>query len=205
MPPAFSSFLKKKEGKKTPAHLYGGLEQRWDEHWANTSWQLTHQKHHYKLHCIIGLIYPFGALEEVAFALIQASESKGFHDQISLARSGRCRFVHLPCGKFGRFMLLCRGFWEGVGSCTINEGAKWETCLPATGRRQMPHTLVLAEHADHLLRFSFIASTHVERPRAVNDQEKDGSATLQNPSVRLFCWDSAGIRPERCWVELVTY
>lgn len=36
----------------------------------------------------------------------------------------------------------------------------------------MPQTLALAEHADHLLRFSFIASTHVERPRAGNDQEK---------------------------------
>lgn len=44
--------------------------------------------------------------------------------------------------------------------------------LQATGRQQMPHRLVLAEHADHLLRFSFIASTHVERPRAGNDQER---------------------------------
>lgn len=34
----------------------------------------------------------------------------------------------------------------------------------------MLHTL--AEDADHLLRFSFIASTHVEKPRAGNDQEK---------------------------------
>lgn len=35
-----------------------------------------------------------------------------------------------------------------------------------------PHMLALAEHGDHLLRFSFIASIHVERPRAGNDQEK---------------------------------
>lgn len=40
------------------------------------------------------------------------------------------------------------------------------------GRRQTPHTLALAEHGDHLLRFSFIASIHVERPRASNDREK---------------------------------
>lgn len=31
---------------------------------------------------------------------------------------------------------------------------------------------VLAEHTDHLLRFSFIASIHVERPSAGNDQKK---------------------------------
>lgn len=42
----------------------------------------------------------------------------------------------------------------------------------ATWRQQMQHELVLAEHTDHLLRFSFIASVHVERPCAGNDQKK---------------------------------
>lgn len=36
----------------------------------------------------------------------------------------------------------------------------------------MPHMLALAEHTDHLLSFSFIASAHVKRPKAGNDQEK---------------------------------
>lgn len=36
----------------------------------------------------------------------------------------------------------------------------------------MQHALVLAEHTDHLLRFSFIASIRVERPSAGNDQRK---------------------------------
>lgn len=52
----------------------------------------------------------------------------------------------------------------GGGGYTINEGA---TCLLAKGRQS-----TLAEHGDHLLRFSFIASIHVERPRASNDREK---------------------------------
>lgn len=53
---------------------------------------------------------------------------------------------------------------SGGGGYTINEGA---TCLLAKGRQS-----TLAEHGDHLLRFSFIASIHVERPRASNDREK---------------------------------
>ncbi|KAI9546186.1 hypothetical protein NQZ68_029422 [Dissostichus eleginoides] len=40
------------------------------------------------------------------------------------------------------------------------------------GRQQMQHALVLAEHTDHLLRFSFIGSIRVERPSAGNDQRK---------------------------------
>lgn len=36
----------------------------------------------------------------------------------------------------------------------------------------MQHALVLAEHTDHLLRFSFIASICVEKPRAGNEQKK---------------------------------
>lgn len=56
--------------------------------------------------------------------------------------------------------------------CSVSEGARSELCLPTTGRQQMQHALVLAEHTDHLLRFSFIASIHVERPSAGNDQKK---------------------------------
>lgn len=56
--------------------------------------------------------------------------------------------------------------------CTIREGARCELCLLATGRQQMQHALVLAEHTDHLLKFSFIASIRVERPSAGNDQRK---------------------------------
>lgn len=59
-----------------------------------------------------------------------------------------------------------------VMGCTISEGARWELCLPATGRQQMQHALELAGHTDHLLRFSFIASIRVERPSAGNDQRK---------------------------------
>lgn len=36
----------------------------------------------------------------------------------------------------------------------------------------MQHALVLAEHSDHLLRFSLTASVHVERPSGGNDQKK---------------------------------
>lgn len=61
---------------------------------------------------------------------------------------------------------------EEVTGCTISEGARWEVCLPATGRQQMQHAPELAEHTDHLLRFSFIASIRVERPSAGNDQKK---------------------------------
>lgn len=36
----------------------------------------------------------------------------------------------------------------------------------------MQHVLLLAEHTDHLLRFSFIASIRAERRTAGNDQKK---------------------------------
>lgn len=36
----------------------------------------------------------------------------------------------------------------------------------------MPRALVLAENPDHLLRFFFVASICVKKPRAGNEQEK---------------------------------
>lgn len=59
-------------------------------------------------------------------------------------------------------------------------------CLPVTGRQQMPLVLVLAEHIDHLLRFSFNASIHVERPSASNDQKKMGVLCSGAPQYACF-------------------
>ena len=42
----------------------------------------------------------------------------------------------------------------------------------ATGRQQMQHLLVLADHTDHLLRFSFIASICFEEPRVSKEQKR---------------------------------
>lgn len=50
----------------------------------------------------------------------------------------------------------------------------------------MQHVLLLAEHTDHLLRFSFIASIRAERRTAGNDQKKDARATLRGSSVCLL-------------------
>lgn len=68
----------------------------------------------------------------------------------------------------------------------------------------MQHVSELAEHTNHLLRFSFIASIRVERPSAGNDQKKDGRATLRGSSVCLLLRDSRRIRLVYCQVMVVT-
>lgn len=77
--------------------------------------------------------------------------------------------------------------------CTISEGAKWEVCFPATERQQMQHALVLAEQTDHLLRFSFIASIHVEKPSAGNDQEKMEVPRYTAPQSICWCEIALGL------------
>lgn len=70
--------------------------------------------------------------------------------------------------------------------CTISGRARWELCLPATGRQQMQHALALAERTDHLLRFSFIASIRVERPSGGNDQRKMVVPRYEAPQYVCF-------------------
>lgn len=88
--------------------------------------------------------------------------------------------------------------------CIISEGARWGLCLPATGRQQMQHALVLAEHTDHLLRFSFIASIRVERPRAGNDQRKTVVPRCGAPQSVCFPEIELGLGLKYCQVTLVT-
>lgn len=56
----------------------------------------------------------------------------------------------------------------------------------ARGRQQMQHVLLLAEHTDHLLRFSFIASIRAERPSAGNDQKKMVGPRYRAPQSVCF-------------------
>lgn len=50
----------------------------------------------------------------------------------------------------------------------------------------MQHVLLLAEHTDHLLRFSFIASIRAERPSAGNDQKKMVGPRYRAPQSVCF-------------------
>lgn len=68
----------------------------------------------------------------------------------------------------------------------------------------MPHTLALAEHADHLLRFSFIASTHVERPRAGNDQERMEVPCYRAPPSVCLAEIAPGLDLSSVGIGLVT-
>lgn len=59
----------------------------------------------------------------------------------------------------------------------------------------MQHVLVLAEHIDHLLRFSFIAAIRVERPSAGNDQKKMGVPCYGAPQCACYPEMAPRIRP----------
>lgn len=65
----------------------------------------------------------------------------------------------------------------------------------------MPHTLALAGHADHLLRFSFIASIHVERPRAGNDQEKMEVPRYRAPPTVCLAEIALGLDLSGVWSD----
>lgn len=66
----------------------------------------------------------------------------------------------------------------------------------------MQHVLVLAEHTDHLLRFSFVASIRVERPSAGNDQKKMVGPRYGAPQSVCFLEIAGGLglcTVRSCW------
>lgn len=60
---------------------------------------------------------------------------------------------------------------------------------------QMQHALMLAEHIDRLLKFSFIASERVERPSAGNDQRKMVAPRYGAPQYVCFPEIVLGLGP----------
>lgn len=65
----------------------------------------------------------------------------------------------------------------------------------ATGRQHMQRVSVVAEHTDHLLRFSFIASICVEKPRAGNEQKRRVVPRYRAPQSVCFPEIALGLGP----------
>lgn len=63
----------------------------------------------------------------------------------------------------------------------------------SSSNREAADALALAEDGDHLLRFSFIASVHVEWPRASNDQEKMEVPRYRAPQSVCFAEIALGL------------
>ncbi len=76
--------------------------------------------------------------------------------------------------------------------------------LSSSNREAADAALVLAEHTDHLLRFSFIAFIHVGRPSAGNDQKKMVVPHYGAPQSVCLPEIAFGLGPEHCQVTLFT-